>query len=295
MPVIPGQYKENSRKVKEALERKGFSVREIKDFTTYLQFEVHLGADKLGLLRFYASKKGTMFDDSQLKFQKDKVRSALSSFVTFPSAESPVGVLGVDEAGKGDVFGPLVVAGVFIPNEAVARKLEAIGVQDSKKVKDDIIMKIARDIKALVPSTTITINPKRYNELYEKIENLNKLLAWGHARAIENILAENHKPAYALSDQFGNERLILERLMQKGKKLELRQRPKAEQNLAVAAASILARAGFLQGMEKLSVQYHLPFPKGATHVKDALELFIKQQGKKELPNVAKMHFRTIRG
>jgi ribonuclease HIII len=199
--------------------------------------------------------------------------------------------IGTDESGKGDYFGPLVIAGVLIDKENLAA-FQDIGIKDSKKLRDDTIEKLAFKIKAKSTFSVVTINPAKYNELYSKFKNLNNLLAWGHARAIENIL-EKKECKKAISDKFGNESLILNALMTKGKTIELEQRVRAEDDIAVAAASILARAEFVSRMKKMSQEYQLEFPKGASdRVQSQAKLFIQKYGFESLSNVAKIHFKT---
>jgi len=199
--------------------------------------------------------------------------------------------IGTDESGKGDYFGPLVVAGVLVDKDNYAF-FQELGVKDSKKLSDDSIKKMALKIQSKSVFSVVTINPAKYNELYGKFKNLNNLLAWGHARVIENIL-EKRDCKKALSDKFGNESLIKNALMTKGKTIELEQRVRAEEDIAVAAASILARAEFVARMKKLSLDYKMDFPKGASDkVKSQAKLFIQKYGFDALSNVAKIHFKT---
>jgi ribonuclease HIII len=140
--------------------------------------------------------------------------------------------------------------------------------------------------------SVVAIGPQRYNDLYAKIRNLNRLLAWGHARALENIL-EDTDCTLAISDQFGDERFILNALLEKGKRIRLIQRPKAEDDLAVAAASILARAEFLIRLARLSDEVGTALPKGASPaVELAARMVIKKHGRERLATVAKLHFKT---
>ncbi|MDD3014210.1 MAG: ribonuclease HIII [Candidatus Gastranaerophilales bacterium] len=199
--------------------------------------------------------------------------------------------VGTDESGKGDYFGPLVVAGVLVDKNNIAF-LHELGVKDSKKLNDDNIERMAIKIKSKSIFSVVTINPAKYNELYAKFKNLNNLLAWGHARAIENIL-EKSDCKKVLSDKFGNESLIKNALMTKGKSIELEQRVRAEEDIAVAAASILARAEFVARIKKLSLDYKINFPKGASDkVKSQAKLFIQKYGFESLSKVAKIHFKT---
>lgn len=199
--------------------------------------------------------------------------------------------IGTDESGKGDYFGPLVIASVLV-DITNTEKLVSLGVQDSKKINDITIQKIAPKIKELCIFSVVTINPAKYNELYSKFKNLNTLLAWGHARAIENIL-EKTPCEYALSDKFGNESLIKNALMKNGRNIQLEQRTKAEDDIAVAAASVLARDEFLKRMKSFSAEYGINLPKGASDlvIKQG-KLFVSKFGIEKLTNVAKLHFKT---
>lgn len=202
-------------------------------------------------------------------------------------------VIGIDESGKGDYFGPLVTAGVFVSRDT-ALVLEEQGVRDSKKVSDGKAKELARVIRGTCPFEIVAVGPERYNALYAKMKNLNRLLAWCHARVLENLL-ERVPCTRALCDQFGDERLILNALMDKGRRVRLEQRVRAEENVAVAAASLLARAEFLRRLEALSGQYGLRFPKGAgAPVDQAGMAFIERFGAGDLTRVAKVHFRTTK-
>jgi len=200
--------------------------------------------------------------------------------------------IGTDESGKGDYFGYLTVAGVFVDSEYVENKLIEAGVKDSKLLNDTTIMKLDKYIKKLCRTSNVSISPIKYNNLYTKLNNLNKLLAWGHARAIENLLIANNCEK-AISDQFGDEMFIKDALMERGKKIELIQMPHAESDIAVAAASIIARAEFLRRLTSISREYKIDFPKGASDktIEIGKEL-VNKHGKTILVKVAKVHFKT---
>jgi len=201
--------------------------------------------------------------------------------------------IGIDESGKGDYFGPLVIAAVFV-TPALEQDLALMQVRDSKKISDGRILELAPDIRLLCPHSLVAIGPQRYNELYAKIKNLNRLLAWGHARALENLL-QQVECDLAIADQFGDERLILNALQVKGKQIRLVQRTKAESDLAVAAASILARAEFLQRLDRLSQELNTTLPKGASPaVELAGRMVVKKYGRDRLGTVAKLHFKTTK-
>ncbi len=204
---------------------------------------------------------------------------------------SRVDRIGIDESGKGDYFGPLVIAAVFV-DATTQGELRLMEVRDSKKISDGRVLEMAPDIKTICPHSIITIGPQKYNELYAKIKNLNRLLAWGHAKALETLL-ERVTCERAIADQFGNERLILNALQEKGRKIVLEQRTKAESDLAVAAASILARAEFLLRLKRLSSEVGTTLPKGASPaVELAAKMVIKKHGQDRLGSVAKLHFKT---
>ena len=204
-----------------------------------------------------------------------------------------IGWIGIDESGKGDYFGPLVIAAVHV-TPRIAEDLEALNVRDSKKISDGVIKRLEVDIKTLCHHSVIAIGPERYNELYSQIRNLNRLLAWGHAKALETLL-EQVPCERAVADQFGDERLILNALQEKGKKIQLEQRHKAEEDIAVAAASIVARAEFVRRLERLAAQWGVPLPKGASQaVKAAAKAVVKKHGQEGLAKVAKLHFKTTK-
>ncbi len=211
--------------------------------------------------------------------------------MTDQASFSGVNRIGMDESGKGDYFGPLVIAAVFV-DATTESELRLMQVRDSKKISDGRILELAPDIRTICPHSVVAIGPQRYNELYRKIKNLNRLLAWGHARALENLLERVHCEL-AIADQFGDERLILNALQEKGKRIRLEQRPKAESDLAVAAASIVARAEFLLRLKRLSDEVGTTLPKGASPaVELAARMIVKKHGQERLGSVAKLHFKT---
>src|SRR4030088_2371934 len=159
---------------------------------------------------------------------------------------------GIDESGKGDFFGPLVISGVYV-DRGIARQLLDAGVQDSKRIGSDARIRALAEIiqQAAVGLTdTVLIGPAKYNELYRKFGNLNGLLGWGHARVIENLLAKKPDCPRSLSDQFADKRVIERSLLSHGRKIDIVQRTKAESDVAVAAASILAREAFINWLER---------------------------------------------
>lgn len=204
---------------------------------------------------------------------------------------------GIDESGKGDFFGPLVVAGVYV-DPGVARALLDAGVMDSKRISSDArIRSLAGSIRETpgLIHHVIRIGPARYNELYESFANVNKLLAWGHATAIESLLEKRPDCPRALSDQFANPRELERALQSRGRQIHLQQRTRAESDVAVAAASILARESFVDWMDRAGAELGITLPKGASaQVKEAGKTLVERFGTGRLKEVAKMHFRTAR-
>jgi ribonuclease HIII len=201
-------------------------------------------------------------------------------------------IAGVDESGKGDFFGPLVVAAAAI--SVLERPLlEELYVRDSKKMSDQRAATIAAELKRHVPHSIVVIMPEKYNELYLKIGNLNKLLAWGHARAIENLLEKTNCDT-VISDKFGKEELLERSLMERGKTIKLIQQVRGESELSVAAASVLARAEFVDCLHRLSQKWQLDIPKGAApQVDQTGAAFVRRYGEEKLNQVAKLHFKNL--
>lgn len=200
------------------------------------------------------------------------------------------GHIGSDESGKGDYFGPLVVAGVFLPYSQ-QEVLKELGVKDSKRFSDKKVRELAEVIKKGFTHSIVVIGPERYNQLHSKLRNLNKILAWAHSRAIENILEKVNSPL-AITDQFGDEFYVKSALMEKGKNIELIQRYRAEQDLAVAAASILARAEFLKRLYFLSQKIGVDLPKGSSpRAEETGVKLVISRGRESLKKVAKTHFK----
>lgn len=218
----------------------------------------------------------------------DKIVSAKE----IPSFECHIGT---DESGKGDYFGPLVVAGVYI-TKTQEKQLALLGVRDSKNNSDSKNKLLASQIYEILGKNSISIvciGPERYNTLYNDMgNNLNKVLGWGHARVMENLLS-NNSCENAIADQFGDEAVIKSALMKKGKSLNLIQTPKGERDIGVAAASILARARFLDELEKLGRSLGVALSKGASPVVEGIAKSIYEVGGLDkLKQYVKLHFRT---
>ena len=199
--------------------------------------------------------------------------------------------MGSDEAGKGDYFGPLCVVAVSC-DKGMIEKLFELKVQDSKTLSDARVLDLAEKLKKIIPHEKVIIYPKTYNELYEKFKNLNRLLAWAHSKAISELYSRAPE-SFIIVDQFSKDKLVDKLLKKSLPELNVIEKTKAESDLVVAAASILAREAFLTGLKKLSEKADFNLPKGASaQVITAAKKLIEKSGKEILPSVAKIHFKT---
>ena len=205
--------------------------------------------------------------------------------------------IGIDESGKGDFFGPLVIAACYV-DENTKTTFAELDIKDSKRISSDKkAIALAEKIKKACAGQfhVITLTPPKYNELYDSFGNLNRLLAWGHAAALESLLEKVPDCPRALADQFGPKHEIEKRLKARGQQIELEQRTKAESDPAVAAASILARAEFLNQLKQQSTQLDIEIPKGASaKVKETAREILEQHSENILAQHCKMHFKTYR-
>ena len=293
--------------IKSILKVNNINVSGYKEIAYGVQFTVST-LNWSGLIRIYQNKKGILkIDYSQLKEGANPtiIQSLIESKGISPDSEKSgkkgvvlgLPIIGTDESGKGDYFGPLVSAGVYV-DERSEKDLIACGVKDSKKLSDSKNLELAQKVAKICKGrfVIIEISPERYNDLYEQFKkekkNLNTLLAWGHAKAIEEILSKLDCKV-AVADQFADESFILGKLQERGKKIKLIQMHKAEQNIAVAGASILARARYLEKLSKLSNEYKIDLPKGASQkVIENAKKVVDMYGKETLRKVAKLHFKT---
>lgn len=294
--------------IRSILEAENFDVSPYKEIDYGLQFAVST-LSWSGVIRIYQNKKGILkVDYSQLKggqtleiqrLIEGRRMSTESAESAKPGASLNFPIIGTDESGKGDYFGPLVSAGVYV-DERSAKELTMCGVTDSKNLSDNRNLELARRVVKISNGrfAIIEISPEKYNDLYEQFKKekktLNTLLAWGHAKAMEEILSKVDCKV-AIADQFADERFILSKLQEKGKSLQLIQMPKAEQNVAVAAASVMARARFLEKLDKLSNEFKIQLPKGASQmVIEVGRKLVDIHGKESLRKVAKLHFKTTK-
>lgn len=199
--------------------------------------------------------------------------------------------IGIDESGKGDFFGPLCIAGVYASSDEIG-KLKSIGVKDSKTLSESSIIKLGKKICQEFQHHIVKINPLKYNELYEQFNNLNKLLAWGHATAIEQLVTKTGCPEVII-DQFASEHVVITALKRKKLDVHLTQRHRGEEDLVVAAASILARLTFIEGLELIGKEFGIVLPKGASKQTVSIgKLIYEKYGMEGLRKTGKLHFKT---
>jgi ribonuclease HIII len=260
--------------------------------------------DKVNVVFYESGKlvlqgKGTQ-EFIEFVLEPEILKEAKLGYETVLNPELLAPRLGVDESGKGDFFGPLCVAGAYV-NESVVKAWKDSGIRDSKNISSD---KKIRELAELIRktagcvSTVVPIGNEAYNRLYKSMRSVNAMLAWGHARVIENLMGQRHRmqpePVRAISDQFASSKdTVAKALMPLGRAIELVQKHRAEEDLAVAAASILARHEFVTRLADLEKQFEIKLPRGASAAVDAAaKEFISKRGVGKLPLVAKMHFRT---
>ncbi len=203
--------------------------------------------------------------------------------------------MGIDESGKGDFFGPLVACAAYT-DPTLADRMAEIGVKDCKLLSDKQVHAIGAKLRGLLGPNRfklVTFRPESYNKGYARFRNVNSILSWAHARCIENLLETLPSCPRAVADQFGAEHLIRSQLMERGRQIVLEQHHKAESDIAVAAASILAREHFLNILGHLSEECGVELPKGASSaVVDAGVAAVRAKGPGILATIAKCHFRT---
>ena len=287
-----------ARAFEKYLREHGYEFREVP----YARFGAE--KEKVNVVLYQSGKlvvqgKGTQ-DFVEFVLEPGILKQARLGYETVLNPELLLPRLGVDESGKGDFFGPLCIAGAYV-NESVLKRWEDSGIRDSKNISSDKriadLARLIRETPGCVTSV-VPIGNEAYNRLYAQMRSVNAILAWGHARVIENLMSQkqrmNPPPVRAISDQFAaNKATVAGALMNLGREIELVQRHKAESDAAVAAASILARHEFVTRLTALEKQFGSAFPKGASSAVDkAAKEFLVKRGAEDLPKVAKMHFRT---
>ena len=217
---------------------------------------------------------------------------------------------GSDESGKGDYFGPLVVACVYT-DEALSAQMKEAGARDCKQMSDKQVLAVGAQLRHLLTPArfaVVRIGPAAYNRLYAKIKNINRLLAWAHGQAIENLLEKQQSCPRVVVDQFAPTEAVIKRaLKERGKKVVVEQRHKAESDIAVAAASVIAREIYLRAVldsaetmgeftkkqnEDGTVETYVPKGSSDPRVRELAEKCVRKNGPTWLMDNCKCHFQT---
>ncbi len=298
--------KTKTKEILEKLRISNFTIESEKEIPYGYQIKILREKHKFSLNLYYSLKNG--FSKVLNTKKENPFKDEICQLLDIPLRKQPPKMqsnkfihnwnswIGSDESGKGDFLGPLVVC-AFLIEKKNEKYLSQIGVMDSKKILDKNIIEIGEKLMRAFPNKyqVITLNPIKYNELYENFRSqnkkLNELLGWMHGKAISSIL-ENSKVDGILIDKFSKKDVVKSSLLSL-KKLKLTHQIKAESDPAVAAASIIARYHFIKKMEQLSIQYNMKFPKGASSkVKKFAQEFKKKYGKEKLTEICKIHFKT---
>lgn len=275
-------------------------LEEEKEIPYGISIKFSEGSASISLKIYYSKKKGisTVISSSQNNQLLPKMKKILAenSMNHNPKFHSWKRWIGSDESGKGDFFGPLVVCAFFCTN-MMESYLREIGATDSKNLKDKQISIIAEKIIAKYPRNfkVLILNPKKYNEVYLKFRDqnkkLNELMAWMHSRMILD-LRKNFEVDGILIDKFTSD-YVIKSAIKDMKKENIMLRTKAESDIAVASASIIARYYFVKRMAELEEKFNLKLSKGASNIViDQSREFIKKYSKEQMNEIAKLHFKT---
>jgi ribonuclease HIII len=282
-------------------EKVGLKLSDEKEISYGMQLKFSKNGDNIAVNIYYSKKKGisTVIGGSPKSSLRPLIQGVLGKADDAKREESHDWDLwaGTDESGKGDFFGALVVAGFILEKEKQPELLK-LGVKDCKLLKDEEVIDIAKKIHSRFKDNieVLILYPEKYNELYKKFrqnnQKLNEMLAWMHSRVIMN-LQKKHDFDGAVVDKFASDKTLVNSLIGM-KEIKLLHKIKAEDDLAVATASIIARYHFLNSIKSLSKKFGLDFPKGASNkVIKVGKDFAEQFGKDRLNEVAKIHFKTI--
>lgn len=285
--------------LRSLLEESGAKISFVRHIDHGVQYRVTRGAESAILNVYTSGKISTGGKASSLRdaienwrLTQPNVRANVNTGVAAPEPNGTPRV-GTDEAGKGDYFGPLVVAGVRVLGVETARKLHDIGARDSKMLSVLGAVNVARRVlESVGPENTrvVVLPPKQYEvRRHAADDNVSKLLAQVNVQIFEELGSEAVK--LFVVDEFGKAaRSCVEPWLPPGVRLVVR--PGAEDDVAVAAASVLARARYLEEMDALSEDIGFELPRGATHVLGAARRVAEKRGLEGLEEVAKVHFST---
>jgi len=264
------------------------------------QFESIISRDKQKVkLQLFFGKKGVktvIQGDVNTSLYKEIMNIISGSEVMDLKIEEfsePDTYIGSDESGKGDFFGPLVIAAAAVDKKS-KQELRKLGIKDSKECSDKDITLIAPQLKKILHNkfTVKVVKPADYNSLYEIHKNLNRLLARLHFETISTLLQKVDCKEIII-DKFGNEKLLIAEFSVLGSDIKLHQFTKAERYMGVAAASILAREAFINWFDEIGEKTGINLPKGASdEVIKALRVMVDKYGDKAKERLVKLHFKN---
>ncbi|MBN2145321.1 MAG: ribonuclease HIII [Candidatus Aureabacteria bacterium] len=279
--------KNDAGRIKKDLSERGFLFKDLPyGYFSAVHKQLHVNVNVFHSNKCLVQGKGT--EDFVRYYLEPEILKTFDLDYGHLSYEEKIGM---DEAGKGDYFGPLVVASVFVDTENYLR-FKKLGIRDSKKMDDKTVIRVSGIIRQHAPVKTVLIGPEKYNQLYASFGNLNSLLSWAHAACLKNLWLTCKAPR-ALLDQFGSPWKIKLQLKKMGVTIPLETKTHGESDMAVACASVMARSVFLTELQALSDEYQIDFPKGAgepTHSK--AKSFIEKYGRENFGKVAKLHFKN---
>ena len=284
-------------KIKSVLVNQNFLPSDVNEKDYNYELNVKINNNNLKIL-VYFGKKGVKkiiqgdINSKEYRLLQDLIQDQSSLQFTSTEMSEPEEYIGSDECGKGDFFGPLVVAAVFV-NAETQHKLRQMGVRDSKDLSETQIKELAQYIKSIGSENfeIVKINPAKYNELYDKFKNLNKLLNWAHSKAIDTLLQRTNCKT-VITDKFSNKDLQVTANTNHSS-VEFIQEHRAEKYTGVAAASILARDEFNRWfVYQKKLGHNLPKGSSDAVVEAATKLYKKLNGK-QLNEFVKLHFKTI--
>jgi len=283
------------------LAQEGIFLEKVKDVPYGVQI-LAKGPNSDGKFTVYFSdKKGLSIVENGSNDVSQKVASCLGderkiAFKAVKESAMFIPHFGSDEAGKGDFFGPLITAGFCLDSVDTRNDLIDMGVCDSKKLNDVQISALAKKLHAKYKNNISIMRPavEKYNSLYASFKNLNILLGWSHAMVMEELRDRFPLINLAIFDKFAEQGVVV-RFLKKHKDLNVEALVHGEDHdIAIAAASIIARDCFVRKMSDLSQKFDMKIPLGAGNIVIKVgKEFIKKHGKENLVNVCKTHFKTI--
>ena len=288
--------KEYCDRIIKYLEENNYKITERKEIPYGMQFRVNSNGVKNSIRIFENKKKKLTLDLSQVKDNELKIKCAEYDCGISENSNKNTDIMvsppliGSDEAGKGDYFGPLTVCAVYA-DEKMFSELRAAGIKDSKKLTDKKIDEFKDIIIEICPYyCVVEVKNRQFNDMHAKVNNINEILAHAHAACIKN-LYQKTKCENVLIDKFANEYRMENELRELP--LHITQRPKAEQNIAVAAASILARYTYMTRLKSMSEEYGIDFCAGAgTQADICANKFAEIYGKDKLYDICKISYKN---